>query len=64
MPQTLKKTLHTEIWKPKNLKKYPSKFPGTKVQMAGSEPLIQEADPHITKLAIEAQMKDKDGPKI
>ena len=37
-------------------------FPGTKVQMAGSEPLIQEADPHITKIAIEAQMKDKDGP--
>ena len=31
-------------------------FPGTKVQMAGSEPLIQEADPHITKLAIEARM--------
>ena len=31
--------------------------------MAGSEPLIQEADRHITKLAIEAQMYDKDGPK-
>ena len=30
--------------------------------MAGSEPLIQEADPHIMKLAIEARMKDKDGP--
>ena len=30
--------------------------------MAGSEPLIQEADPHITKLAIEARKKDKDGP--
>ena len=34
----------------------PSRFPGTKVQMALSEPLIQEADPHITKLAIEAGM--------
>ena len=34
----------------------PSQFPGTKVQMAGSELLIQEADPHITKLAIEARM--------
>ena len=31
--------------------------------MAGSEPLIQEASPHITKLAIEARMKDKDGQK-
>ena len=28
-----------------------------------SEPLIQEADPHITKLAIEAQIEDKDDPK-
>ena len=27
--------------------------------MAGSEPPIQEADPHITKLAIGARMKDK-----
>ena len=36
---------------------------GKKVQMAGSEQLIQEANPHITKLAIEARMKDKDGPK-
>ena len=27
--------------------------------MAGSEPSIQEADPHITKLAIGARMKDK-----
>ena len=33
------------------------------LKMAGSEPLIQEADRHITKLAIEAQMYDKDGPK-
>ena len=39
------------------------RFPGTKVQMAGSEPLIKEADPHITKIAIEARMYDKDGPK-
>ena len=30
--------------------------------MAGFEPLIQEADPHTTKLAIEAGMYDKDGP--
>ena len=30
--------------------------------MAGSEPLIREADPHIMKLAIEARMQDKDGP--
>ena len=34
----------------------PSRFPDTKVQMAGSEPLIQEADPHITKFAMEARM--------
>ena len=34
-------------------------FPGTKVQMAWSEPLIQEADPHITKLTIETRMQDK-----
>ena len=27
-----------------------------------SEPLIQKADPHITKLAIGAWMCDKDGP--
>ena len=27
--------------------------------MAGSEPLIQEADPHITKLSLGAQMSDK-----
>ena len=27
-----------------------------KVQMAGSEPLFQDADTHITKLAIEAWM--------
>ena len=27
--------------------------------MAGSEPLIQEADPHITKLALGARMSDK-----
>ena len=40
----------------------PSRFPGTKVQMARSEPLIQEADPHIMKLALEARMKNKDGP--
>ena len=32
------------------------------VKMARSEPLFQEADPHITKLVIEARMKDKDGP--
>ena len=31
-------------------------FPGTKVQMARSKPLIHEADPHITKLAMEARM--------
>ena len=30
--------------------------------MAGFEPLIQEVDPHITKLAIGGRMKDKDGP--
>ena len=29
-----------------------------------SEPLIQETDPHITKLAIEAWMQVKDGKKI
>ena len=40
----------------------PSQFPGTG-QTAWSEPLFQEADPHITKLAIEARMKEKDGPK-
>ena len=34
----------------------PSRFPGTKVKMAGSEPLIKEADPHITKLEKEAWM--------
>ena len=33
-----------------------------KMLMARSEPLIQEADPHITKLAVGPQMKDKDGP--
>ena len=33
------------------------------VKTAGSEPLFQEADPHILKLAIEARMYDKDGPK-
>ena len=27
--------------------------------MAGSEPQIQEADPHIMKFAIEARMLDK-----
>ena len=31
-------------------------FPGTKVKKTGSEPLIQEADPHIMKLAIGARM--------
>ena len=36
-----------------DIAKAPSWFPGTKVKMAGSEPLIQEADPHITKLTVE-----------
>ena len=30
--------------------------------MAGSEPLIQEADPPITKLEVELEMAEKDGP--
>ena len=30
--------------------------------MAGSEPLIPEADPHNMKLALGARMSDKDGP--
>ena len=33
------------------------------VQMAWSEPLFQEEDPHITKLAIETGLYDKYGPK-
>ena len=32
-----------------------------KMLMARSEPLIQAADPHITKLVIGPRMKDKDG---
>ena len=32
--------------------------------MAGSEPLIQEADPHITKLAIGARRSDNWSKKI
>ena len=39
------------------------RFPGTKVNIAGSEPLIQEADPHITKLTVELGCRIKDGPK-
>ena len=31
----------------------PSRFPGTKVKMARSEPLIQDADPNITKLTVQ-----------
>ena len=52
--------------KPKNLQRYPvtvSWHKGsnnhnliTAVLQSQSEPLIQEADPHITKLAIEARM--------
>ena len=30
--------------------------------MDGSEPLIQEADPPITKLEVELEMAEKDGP--
>ena len=44
------------ILKQRTCKGTQSRFPGTKVQMAGSEALIQEVDPHITKLAIEVQM--------
>ena len=57
-------TIHTELSNQRPCKGTPSRFPGTKVKMAGSEaePLIQEADPHISKLAIEAWMQDKDGP--
>ena len=52
---TTQLTLHTE--QNKELAKVPRHgFLGQKVQMAGSEPLIQEADPHITILATEAQI--------
>ena len=37
-------------------------FPDTKIQIAGSEPLIREADPPITKFNVELKMADKDGP--
>ena len=38
-------------------------FLAQKVQMAGSEPLIQGADPHITKLANRSSDVGKDGSK-
>ena len=37
-------------------------FLAQKVQLAGSEPLIQEADPHITKLANRSSDVGTDGP--
>ena len=49
-------TLHTELSNQRTCKGTPSQFPGTKDQMAGSEPLFQELDTHIIKLAIEARM--------
>ena len=55
-------TLHTEFSNQRTCKGTPSRFPGTKVQMAGSEPLIQEADPHITKACNRSSDVDKDGP--
>ena len=52
----IKNQLYTTILNQRTCKGTPSRFPGKKVQMAGSEPLIQEADPRITKLAIETRM--------
>ena len=55
-------TLHAEF-STKVLAKVPVTFTWHKGSNGWSEPLIQEADPHIMKLAIEARMQDKDGQK-
>ena len=46
-------TANTHTQRPTRFKGTPSRFHGTKVKMAGSEPLSQEADPHITKARLE-----------
>ena len=46
-----------------NMQRYLIMVSWRKGLMAGSEPLIKEADPHITKLAIGARIWDKVGPK-
>ena len=53
---TTQPTLHTQNSQLMKCKGPQSRFPGSKVKMAGSEPLIQEAYPHITKLTIGARM--------
>ena len=59
---TTQPTLHTE--QTKELAKVPRHgFLAQRFKMARSEPLIQEADPHITKLANISSDVGKDGPK-
>ena len=51
--------LYTQNSQPKNMQRYLHHGFLAQRLMAGSEPIIQEADPHITKLAVRALMKDE-----
>ena len=52
--------IYTQNSQPTKYKGTPSpQLPGTKVNMAGSEPLFQEADPYITKLTVELRCRIK-----
>ena len=54
--------LYTQNSQPTNMQRPHHGFPAQR-SMAGSEPLIQAADPHIKKLESEAQDVGQDGWK-